>query len=154
MSEEHYFLELNEIPLYNFDKCLNGKYGYTRRSWSVGNDEKDFEAWTSIYDQYIAKFGIGRDYSIFLDKMEELTLINCDFVMTGNNFLLNKKRLLEAELKEYTEKEGVGLTQQIVVVTKWMGSRVNPRETSAEEFFTMLEMIKKEQEKNGKKSSK
>ncbi|WP_141783222.1 hypothetical protein [Mycoplasmopsis bovis] len=36
-----------------------------------------------------------------------------------------------------------------------MGSRVNPRETSADEFYTMIEMIKKENNKNdGKKDWK
>lgn len=149
--EKQYFLELNEITLFNYDKCLNGKLVYCRRNTAKGTPENDFQAWSTIYDQYLSRFGIGKQYSLFLDKMEELTILNCDFVITGDRFLLNKIRILEAEIKDSSKEDGSTLTEQVVMVSKWMRSRVNPRETTADEFYTMVEMIKKENE-DGKKN--
>lgn len=153
MLEQRYYLELNEIPIFNFDHCLGGKMGYIRRDSSVGNPENDFTAWCQVYDQYLSKYGIGTKYSIFLDKMEELTILYCDFVLSGDKFLQNRIRILENEIKEYGKGDKSDLTDQIVLVSKWMGGRVNPRETSADEFFSMIKQIEKEQE-NGKKNRK
>ena len=150
MLEELYFLDLNEITLFNFEKCLNGKIGYTRRNVNIGDESSDFEAWCSIYDQYLSRFGIGSKYSIFLDKLQELTILNCDLAITGNRFLLNKIRVLENEIEEFGKEDKSSLTEQVVLVSKWMGSRVNPRETTADEFYTMIDLIKKDNE-NGKK---
>ncbi len=142
--EKSYFLDLNEITLFNYDKCLSGKLIYTRKNTAKGSEDNDFLAWSTIYDQYLSKYGVGKDYSLFLDKIEELTLLNCDLAITGDTFLLNKIRLIEAEIKEYSEKESMELVDQLVLVGKWNRGRVNPKETTAGEFYAMIEMIKRE----------
>jgi len=145
--EEHYFLDFSEIPLFNYEKCLNGEYHFARKDKTKGNDQADYHVWKLIYDQYLKKFGIGREYSMFLDKVEELTLLNCEYVETENRFLLNGIRRLEREIEDFTKKEKGNFTEQVVIVSKWLGSRINTRETTADEFYTMVEMIKKEQSK-------
>ncbi len=147
MLEQNYFLDLNEIPLFNYDKCLNGKIGYVRRNVTIGDESSDFEAWSMIYDQYLEKFGVGRKYSIFLDKMEELTLVNCDIAITWDRFLLNKKRILESEIKQLSKGDKSDLIDQVVIVSKWMRSRVNPKETTAGEFYAMVKMMQQEYER-------
>ena len=54
--QEKYYSELNEIPLYNFEKCMEGDYRYISREliekWGIN----EVEAFSRIYNLYVHKY--------------------------------------------------------------------------------------------------
>jgi len=139
-----YYKYIDEMPLYNWRKCAKGEIQYSRKDLTKGNEKEDQEYWLLVYDDYLSTFGIGKEYQSILDLKKEIALLQCEFVISGDNFLRNEIRRLENELKELTEKKAEVDTDEILIhLGKWQGFRVDQKNTTVKEFFKLIEVFKK-----------
>lgn len=139
-----YLTNIDEISVYNWRKCQEGDLTFTRKN-KAGNKANDILAWELVMDSYYARFGLGKDFERVLELRKEIALLQCDFVIEDDNFLLNRIRRLSVELEEILNKKSEGdLTTALIHITKWIGSSVRERETTVLELYTMLGEMKKE----------
>ena len=140
MSEELYYLSIDDMPLYNWRKCQEKEeFNYCRKNLKLGTVKNDLEAWEKIYDSYIAEFGLGKEYKRILELRLEIANLQCDFVISGTNFIRNQIKRLERELQEIMEMPVESDTDTILNhLRKWIGSWLNQREITVRDFYKLL----------------
>lgn len=133
------------MPLYNWRKCQEGnELIYTRVDLKKGSENEDIEAWDNIYDTFLLEFGLGKDYERILDIRTEIALLQCEYVIEDNKFLLNRIKQLEIELKDLVDKPNqTDLDTTIIYIEKWMGFAIREKETTVRKFYKLLREYQK-----------
>lgn len=147
----NYNLHIEDITVYAWKKCQSGKLEYTRKDLKNGTLEDDLKAWDLVYDSYIKEFGIGSEYAYILELQSDLAILKLDLIITGNRMLLNKINALNTEIENYLNRSkdsGMDITTTLIMVGKWLGYKVNEKETTILELYKMIDLIKKESDKN------
>lgn len=145
MSTEKYFNSIDEIPLWNWWKIREGKYEYSRTEMKQGSEREDIEAFIRINDSYLNEFGFTKDEEKIIELKKELALLQCDYVITGDNFLRNNIRRLEVELEEMLNRdEGAGIDREefLIHMEKWIGFRLEPKVITARYFYKIEKQFK------------
>lgn len=133
-------------------KCNESELIYTRKNIDLNypESESDLKAWESLYDQYLSRYGLGKMYKRLLSIMKEKADLEIKFVLTRERFKLTQIELKEAELKQIIDTNNTGLTvdQALIHLSKWIGYRLDPREITVIEYFTILDEYGKANKKN------
>lgn len=150
LSEQNYYLSIDDIPLWNYRKGIEGKVNYCRREWSDKPiNEDDCRAWEMVYDDYLRTFGLGDKYEEYTYLQMELIELNCELILENSLFLINKIKRLEQEMQNLLSNDkGVDMDDCIVFVSKWMGTIINEKQVTAKMFFKMLDNLIKDGKKN------
>ena len=146
-----YNIHIEDVTVYAWKKCQSGKLEYTRKDLDKGTPEDDLKAWDLVYDSYIKEFGIGSEYAYILELQSDLAILKLDLIITENRMLLNKINALNAEIQDYlnrSQDNGTDITTTLIMVGKWLGYKVPERETTILELYKMIDLIKKESDKN------
>ena len=152
-SKKHvYYLELDEIPLYNFVKCQKGNYEFIRKGES-GTNEQDEIHWLDIYDQYIKAFGLGKLHTKMLEAMRKKAILQCDYVKTRDAFKITLIDMQIVKLNGMLSNGGSGITieQTLIHLSKWMGHWIDIKKIKAKEYFNLVrEFERYNKQSNGK----
>lgn len=145
--ERNYCKGFDSIILFNWWKIQEGEYKYTRLDLNDGNDELDDEAYCIINDEYLEEFGLGDDFERVLELRTQIALLQCDFVINDDNYLRNKIRTLQNELKEIMERP-IDFDRDAVLIQleKWMGFKLDEKEIKARKFYKIVNEYKREAE--------
>jgi len=122
-----------------------------------GNKINDNKAYQLIKDSNYDEFGLDKSFIRLLEVYLELAEVNFDWVITGDNFLKNKMAMLEAEIEDLVDdkkKGGGDVGETIILLGKWAGYRVDPKEVTVMEFMKMISLLKKEAEEKRKLNNK
>jgi hypothetical protein len=142
-----YYEFVDELPLFNWIKINEGKIEYSRKDINNGNEKDDLAFVYKIKDDNYREFGVAAEHLRLLELQLELAEVNLEFVITGDNFLKNKIAHLNYEIKELLSDDKKGDTDvydTIITLSKWMGSRVDPKAITVKEFRKMITALKKE----------
>lgn len=149
-----YYLSVDELPLYNWIKCIDGKFEYLRIDKN-GSDEHDEIAWEIVYDEYVQRYGLGKLYNKLLKIMKKKAILQCDYVLTKEKFKLTEIELVEAQLQQALNNNGNGISieESLIHLSKWLGQWINSKSITVREYFD----LQKEYERfnnisNGKKN--
>lgn len=139
-----YYKGIDDMPLYNWIECHNGKMEFTRKT-EAGTAEKDIEAWQSIYDDYIRTFGLTDVQKKLFDAMKKRAILELDYVITGDRFKLTEIEIAITRIDSMLSNKGSGITieQALIHVSKWLGQWINPRNITVKEYFNLLEQYGK-----------
>lgn len=153
ITKRDYFSVINDFSVFNWRVCLSGDLTHTRKDLDVGSEEMDALAWMVIYDDYIKQIGLGKNYEYILELQKDLAILQLDFVIENDRFLLNNINNLKADIDaaiENSKKGGEDMTTTLIKLGKWAGFKLNERETSVLEIHRMFDLIKKESENKPK----
>lgn len=142
-SKQHVdYYNFEDIILYNWLKCSDGKVNYCRIRSSESDEitEKDLKQWDKIYCDYIDEMGLDGLYKQFLMKSKKKALIELDYVITKSRFLLNALRVVEVDLQKLKEQMSKGVTTEQVLVhlSKYMGYRQDPKKITFKEYLNLI----------------
>jgi len=143
----NYYDDLGAFPLSRWWKCIAGDYSYTRIDLNDGTDEKDWNAWCVLHDEYIRIFTLGKETERVNALRMEILMLQCDYVIHNENFLRNKIRRLQKELFDLVSAEQ-GLTDKddvVVILEKWRGIEIKEDEISAKKYYKILKVFEEEQ---------
>lgn len=140
MSEK-YYLNIEDMPLYNWHKCINSDYYYVRK------DEKQIDlpeceiAFKKVYDSYMNVFGIDKKYKQQIEIIKKIALLQCDYLITKDKFKLTQIEVENAKLEMFNTEKSNNITLQttLIYLSKWLGYRLDWREVSVYEYYTLLE---------------
>jgi hypothetical protein len=90
-----------------------------------------------------------------LELRREIMVLKLDLLITGDRVIENFIDVKNIELKELLNEMKGGTVEEVTAyVEKYLGFKLNLKECSVKQFYTYLEMIKKEAQKpiltNGK----
>jgi predicted metal-dependent TIM-barrel fold hydrolase len=136
--QEKYYSELNEIPLYNFEKCLEGDYRFVCKNkpekWGVD----EVEAFGIIYEKYVQKYQ-KKELDSQFKLLQSIVILQDMYVQTGDEYFITQAEIKRAQLPKAQEKQERDTTSTLIVLSKWMGFRLNPREISVDEFYSIVQ---------------
>ena len=143
---EKYYLTIEELPLFNWFKCCDNELIYARRDKHKGTVEDDLKAWEIIYNDFINKIGLDPKFIGYLDLLEERAKRCLEFIQSlnegkRNRFLINEVNRLNLEIKSFEErgtKKATSKTSILNSLSKMQGYRINPKETTTIEYFTLI----------------
>lgn len=136
-----YYTSIEELPLYNWEKCQNGDLTYTRIDNEETSYELDMKSWEILNYEYMERFGISRHHRRYLELQKRLLLLQMEVLETGNRFLNNKIRQVTDEITNIFKEEkgkGMNIDQSLVYLSKFMGFRLDKRTMKTLEYFTLL----------------
>lgn len=137
------YKSIEDLPLYNWIKCERGNYQFVRLNpFEVTEaDEQDIENWIELYDQYIKKYGLGKAYKRLLDVQRRKAILELDYVITKDAFKLTEIEIEIVNLQNMIKNRGSGMTidESLIYLSKFMGYRLNPKEITVIEYYTLLD---------------
>ena len=140
-TRERYWNSIDDLPLYNWIKCNDGKLEYSRKDLSKGNVVDDSKAWVKLYDEYLQRFGLNSRYKKYLELIRKKALLQAEYVIKKDRFKLTEIKILETKIKDLEVYFGDG--QKIEVILTWLsmflGFKIDQRNTTVTEYFILLE---------------
>ena len=143
ITPEKFYLSLDELPLYNWDKCTEGELKYVTRDGK--STEHDGVVWVQLYNEYLNKFDISLDFDEYLKACILLTELRCAFIESGDDSILNQIAIEELTLARLdpSKHEGMSTGECLVHLSKWLGYHLKAKEITIVEFKNlMLEYVR------------
>jgi hypothetical protein len=143
MSEK-YYQSIEEIPLFNWQKCLEGDVKYV--NLQTKEDSGNQEAFNKLYDSFLQKRGVNKEYKKYLDILKKKAMLQCEFLITKDNFKLTQIEIEDAKIVslQKTSEEGLSIDKTLIYLGKWLGYRLDWKIISVSEFYSILEEYEKQ----------
>ena len=142
---------IEEMPLYNW-KMIHREQDFRyvivgSRKANIDKLEYDPEevanGWESCYAEYITDFALDGKLKKVLKLETQIALLTCRKILEGRQGLETKIDVMRKKLLALqTTNEGadVDFDKQIAIIEKWMGIRIDDKETSVRRFYTYLKL--------------
>jgi hypothetical protein len=137
-----YYNSIEEMPLYNWEKCQNGDLSFCRVNNDETSDALDHKAWEILNYEYMEVFGISRHHRKYLELQKRKTLLELELIETGNRFLNNRIRQVSDEINNVFKKDdgkAMSYDSSLIYLSKFMGFNVNKKEITVMRYFTMIQ---------------
>jgi len=143
----NYYKTIEELPIYNFNKIIKeGNLSFLLKS-GVITDEADF-IWENIIDEFTKYVGFSKSYEDYMRFKKEEALLICQAYLEDKKYLLNFARVAAIQAEESLGKNEEDFEKSVALVSKYMGFRVNTKETTVKEFYSYVKIIEDGKEKN------
>jgi len=141
---EKYYQSIDEIPLFNWQKCLNGELKYVHLELKEEADNQ--EAFNKLYDEFLQKRGVNKEYKKYLDILKKKALLQCEFLITKDNFKLTQIEIEDAKIVslQKTSESGLSIEKTLIYLGKWLGYRLDWKVISVTEFYSIMEEYEKQ----------
>ena len=141
---EKYYQSIEEIPLFNWQKCLESDVKYV--NLQTKEDSGNQEAFTKLYDEFLQKRGVNKEYKKYLDILKKKALLQCEFLITKDDFKLTEIEIQDAKIVslQKTSEEGLSIDKTLIYLGKWLGYRLDWKIISVSEFYSILEEYEKQ----------
>ena len=142
------YKSVDEMPLYNWHNCMEGEYKYVRLDEK--EDAKNVEMFEKVYADYVDKFGIDNKFKQQIELIKKIAILQCEYLIIKNRFKLTQIEVENTKLEAIKKETGVGMTlqQTLIHLSKWLGYRLDWKQVSVSEYYTILNESSK-QAKNG-----
>lgn len=140
LNFKKYFNDIDELPLWNWIQCTEGKIHFVRRNFNDGNEFDDEKVWSKIYDSYLNEFGLNEKHKKMLEAIKKQTQLQLDFVITLDRFKLTQLEMQIQKLKSMVNNanSGMSIEQALVHVSKWLNQWINSKTITTREWFNIL----------------
>ena len=142
-----YWESIEIMPLYNWHKCMEGELQYVQKELSLEFTEKDkveFEvAFEKLYTEFSDFKGVAKSKQKIFNAIKKKALLECDYLRTGNRMNITLIEIEEQKIKtiqeEQTESSQFSIEKSLVVLSKWLGYRLDWKQVSVKEFYIIIE---------------
>jgi hypothetical protein len=135
--QEKYYSELNDIPLYNFEKCINGDYRFVCKQipekWGID----EVQAFSDLYEAYVQKYQREKLVSQ-ITLYKSIIELQCMYIETGDAYFLTQIEIKKASIPKIEDKQE-NTTKILIQLSRFQGHRLNPREITVDEFYSIIE---------------
>lgn len=139
-----YYTSIDDMPLYNWDKCMQGEYKYVRTD--LKDEQGNAEMFEKVYADYVDKFGIDNKFKQYIETIKKIALLQCEYLISKNRFKLTQIEVENTKLDALKKSDGVGMSlqQTLIYLSKWLGYRLDWKEISVSEYYTILKESSKQ----------
>lgn len=150
MLKVKYWDNIAEMPVHNYFKLHETneiKWLVEKKGIFGATKEAIEKAFSTIQEQIINEFGLSETYAEILQLKQEIAMYKCDNAIENTNFYNTFVNVKEIELKQLEEQKGTTKEEMQLHLTKFIGVKLNYKETTVKEYYTY---IKKLNESNSK----
>ncbi len=140
---------MDEIPAYNWMQ-LNEAFDYNyllKSPIKLNGIKKRFllEKYKIISREYIDRFGLSMEFILVMEKKKEIALNKIELFVTGDESIKTLIEIGEIELDKLTKgpQKKVSFMEFKSYIEKHFGFRLDLKTVTAGEFYTYLEIIKR-----------
>lgn len=138
----NYYKSIEEIPLYNWVKINAGDLNFIKKNDDFKSTEQELsEAWDVLFDDFLIKRGLSKTYKKLLELMKKKTLLECEYIITGELFKLTEIEIVEQTLRSEYDKDKVDISveKSLVFLSKWIGYRLDWKVVTLSEYYLIME---------------
>lgn len=138
-----FYESIEDMPIYNWFKVNNGDMRFMLIKQTTKYDgKKAREYFDKIYSEYIDVFGISESYLKVIELKKNISVLQIEKALTGDKILNNFIRIAQLELDDINSKTNKTNTNEVKVhLEKYLGFRLNEKETSVKEYYTYLNVM-------------
>lgn len=147
-TKTHYS-EVYDIPLFNWEKCLEGNFKFMRTERAEKQEVADIEAFYRLYDKYLEKYGLTNEHREYVEAQKRLIELRLHYIDTGDEFTLNYIAIAEIDVKklEPTKEGGMTIGQTVTILSKWMGHWIDKKKITLEEYKDLIQEYERANQK-------
>jgi hypothetical protein len=118
---------------------MEGEYKYVR--FDEKEDTKNVEIFEKVYSD---------KFKHQIELIKKIAILQCEYLISKNRFKLTQIEVENTKLEAIKKETGVGMTlqQTLIYLSKWLGYRLDWKQVSVSEYYTILNESSK-QAKNG-----
>lgn len=138
-TTENTYQSIEFMPVWNWFEIL--KTGDLKHLFISGKgrvSEKLGELWDTLQDEYITEFGLDDKFKKKLRLLKEKALLNYEFIITGDRFINTQLSIVDADLEELNEGQGITFYELKDHLEKYKGFRIDTKETTVIEWHYAL----------------
>jgi hypothetical protein len=123
-------------------KISTGELKFLQKNIDENCGEEELQnAYEILFDDYLTKRGLSKSYKRLLDLMKKKTLLECEYIITGERFKLTEIELTEQMLRSEIGKDTVDISieKSLVFLSKWIGYRLDWKVVTVSEYYIILE---------------
>lgn len=145
-TSKKYYSDPDEMPLINWEKCLDGKFSYMRLKPSSKYNEDDVKAFYSFYNAYIEKYDLPEQQTRYLEAQRELIDMQIEYLESGNASLLTQISIEKIRVEELKPSNEGGLTisEMVIVLGKWFGSWIKKSDLMVSDYKDLTKLYENE----------
>lgn len=158
MHNLKHYDSLEVLPIYNWFKCAQlSDLRYLLRDYNSPTDV-DLEAlYLKLQQEYLDIFGASTEAEMLLRMIKEKIEYQYQ-VSIGNLWYKNHIKRLQFEIDAFSKKEDTEqqtIESSLLVLSKFMGFKNSPKETTVIEYYEMVRLLDKHNKplENGRKDS-
>ena len=138
-----FYESIEYMPIYNWFKVNNGDMRFMLIKQTTKYDgKKAREYFDKIYSEYIDVFGISESYLKVIELKKNISVLQIEMAITGDRILKNFIKMAQIELNQINSKTNKTNTNEVKVhLEKYLGFRLNEKETSVKEYYTYLNVM-------------
>lgn len=135
-----YWESIEDMPMFNWQKCADGDLKYVNKDL-LENDELNGIQYDKLYDQYLEKFGLSKEFERYMNLLQQRALLQCKYVSTNQRFKLTEIEIIDAKIERLNVNFGDGKSIETVCIhlSKWLGYKINLKETTVIEYYTIIQ---------------
>lgn len=138
-TTENTYQSIEFMPVWNWFEIL--KTGDLKHLFISGKgrvSERLGELWDTLQDEYITEFGLDDKFKKKLRLLKEKALLNYEFIITGDRFINTQLSIVDADLEELNEGQGITFYELKDHLEKYKGFRIDTKETTVIEWHYAL----------------
>lgn len=146
MSEK-YYTELDEISLFNWQRCIEGKHHFMLKNppsdeRKDSEKQRDYIAFCNIYNKYLEKYGLGDKMVQYLEAQNRVIQCRLNYAESGNPSWVTDEAIHYRDMQRLdpSKHEGMSIGQLMIHLNKWMGGQwISTKSITVEEFHNLIE---------------
>jgi hypothetical protein len=155
-SKINYYKSIDDMPIYNFHQYMvtqdlkwlleeTEKYKSTEKT-----DQLLVDQWVILHDEYLKHFGISKNYKKVMEQEDKITKLMISRWLKDDASLETIIKIETMKLDELNgkKKKGSSFEEDIAVIEKYRGIGLDPKKTSVKMFYTYINLMQKDGEKN------
>ena len=154
MSYE-YYANVDDLPIFNWAMINeNNKIQYIRKDqYNEPVVKEDIEAWKAFSNAYSDDIGQSKNYTRYVELLQESNELMAEYIATNNVSLLNDIKIIQSDIdkvKKEIDDNDSSIFDMVVAIHQHLGIQLTPQTTTVRMFFKYLEQLNK----NGRASNK
>jgi hypothetical protein len=141
-----YYKSIEELPVLNWWK-LHEENDF---KWLLKEPNKKVNRYArkifkAVKSEFINTFGVDRKYEQYLNKVWELELIKINIALSGDRSKEIFADILQVEIEDLLNEKELDIHNNgVVQIEKYMGFKLNTKETTTYEFYSYVKEIEKQ----------
>jgi len=138
----NYYVNIEEMPLYNWEKCQDGDLTFIRKDILLGSEEQDFKAWELLQYDYMERFGVSTKHARFSILQRDLLVLKLEKIIGEDRFIDSKIDDLQDEIKSFFSsnvQERNIMDKTLIHLNKEYNCGLDKKKISVFHFYLMIE---------------
>jgi hypothetical protein len=148
--KEYFYSSIKELPIFNWWEISDGNYNFIMLNRTSKVPEKYIVGQVELLQQeFFNNYGVSDEFEVYFQNQKDLLELEVDLAITGDRFLKTKITLLKKRIEQEIKYKRKGEEYEVkAYVDKFLGFRLDAKNTTVTEYYSYIDLMKKDNGKN------